>query len=96
MKILNKRQVGRRWEYARRHIRREAAMLQRLDHPHVVQLYEILETDNHYYLATELVDGSNMADFLKARYKYTNTTVMTFGTIRMKGNLVRCAIKKSP
>ena len=67
LKILNKRLVGKKWDYARRHIRREATMLMRLEHPNIIYLYEILETPNHFYLVTELVQDIGLKRHIKRR-----------------------------
>ena len=61
VKVINKRLVGKR-EYTKRNLRREAAMLRRLQHPNIVQLYEVMETENSYYLVMELAEGG---DFFK-------------------------------
>jgi hypothetical protein len=45
----------------RQRARREVAVAGRLDHPHVVRLYEVLEDDDYVYVISELVDGSDLA-----------------------------------
>ena len=64
--MITKKLLARR-KYVKRNMRREAAMLQRLQHPNIIQLLEVLETDNSYYIVTELVDGGEFSDYLKYR-----------------------------
>ena len=40
--------------YVRKNLRREGKLLQAVRHENVVSLFEIMETDNSYYLVTEL------------------------------------------
>ena len=48
-------------------MRREAALLQRLDHPNIACLYEIMETGNSFYIVMELVEGGDMMKYLNDR-----------------------------
>lgn len=49
----------------RSRLRREAETLAQLHHPHVVQIFEILESDGSVVLALELIHGGSLADRLK-------------------------------
>ncbi len=49
----------------RHRLEAEAATLAQLQHPNVVQIYEILEHEGYTFLALELITGSNLADYLK-------------------------------
>ncbi len=44
--------------------RREALVLARLDHPHVVRVVDVGETEGRHWLAMELVDGCSLAEHL--------------------------------
>lgn len=61
VKVIRKRSTRHR-KGARENACREAALLQMLSHPNIVELYEVLETDSTLYLVTELADGT---DFIK-------------------------------
>src|SRR5262249_56154222 len=44
--------------------RREARALARLNHPHIVAVYDFGETDGFYYFLMEFVDGVNLLQLL--------------------------------
>jgi MAP/microtubule affinity-regulating kinase len=43
---------------------REVRILKKLNHPHIIQLYEVLESDTCLYLVLEYVSGGELYDFL--------------------------------
>lgn len=45
--------------------RREAKMMARLEHPHIVPIYEIDEIDGQLFIAMKLIEGLNLAEHLK-------------------------------
>ena len=51
----------------RRRFEREAAALARLQHPHVVRLYDVVEHRGRTLLVMELVEGSSLADLIAGR-----------------------------
>ncbi|WAR07491.1 HUNK-like protein, partial [Mya arenaria] len=53
VKIIDKKK-SREDSYVRKNLRREGKILQMVRHAHIVQLLEIMETQNSYYLVTEL------------------------------------------
>ena len=63
VKVINKREVLKR-NYLRANLRREASMMQRMQHPHIIQLYEVMETENCYYIVMELIDGIEFVKYL--------------------------------
>src|SRR5262249_31154199 len=48
----------------RQRARREASVGSRLEHPHVVELLELLEDDEYVYVISQLVDGGDLASAL--------------------------------
>ena len=46
--------------YVAKNMRREARLLQQLSHPNIIKLLEVIETDNSYYLVTELCSGGEL------------------------------------
>ena len=67
IKVINKRLANRR-EYVKKNMRREAVLLQKLDHPNIARLYEVLETENSFYIVMELAEGGNFLKFINKRY----------------------------
>jgi serine/threonine protein kinase len=48
-------------------VREEVAALQRLDHPHIMRMVEVLETTSTIYIVTELLRGRELFDAIAAR-----------------------------
>ena len=66
VKVINKKLIVKR-EYVRKNMRREAVMLQRIEHPHIVKLYEVMETENSFYMVTELAEGGDFMKYLTVK-----------------------------
>ncbi len=56
--------LGTHEEILQRRMRREARALARLDHPHVVRVYEVGEHQGRIYLAMEYVEGTTLTQWL--------------------------------
>eukprot|EP00906_Rhabdomonas_costata_P025950 RCo037038 len=46
------------------YIRREIAIMRKLDHPHVVKLFQVYRSPHHVYLVMELVTGGALFDVI--------------------------------
>jgi len=64
VKIINK-EKARKDPYVYKNLRREGRLLQRGHHKHVIGIYDTLETENNYYLITELICGGEMIDMVE-------------------------------
>lgn len=53
--------------YISKNLRREARIHQLVRHPNIIQLYEVLETDNFYYLVMEYCAGGELLDYICTR-----------------------------
>jgi serine/threonine protein kinase len=42
-------------------------MMQRMQHPHIIQLFEVMETENCYYIVMELIEGIEFVKYLSKR-----------------------------
>ncbi|ESO84125.1 hypothetical protein LOTGIDRAFT_108136 [Lottia gigantea] len=63
VKIVNKR-VLIKSGIARKSLRREGNVLQRLDHPNIIKLYESMTTRTYYYLVFDLAESGSFLEFL--------------------------------
>lgn len=52
--------------YMKKHFKREAMLLSRLNHPSIIGLFEVMQTRNHYCMVLEF-GGENMCDFVRSQ-----------------------------
>jgi serine/threonine protein kinase len=45
-------------------MRQELEALEELDHPHIVKVIELLESENEYFIVMELMKDGNLLDML--------------------------------
>ena len=76
----------------RARIHKEAGAAARLQHPHIVQIYEIGETDGRPYLALELVHGPTLAQYLESGPLPPNVAA---GLLQTLANAVQHAHERS-
>jgi serine/threonine-protein kinase len=63
VKVLS-RELARRPDFVQR-FQREARLMSRLDHPHIVRCYAVGESHGFHYLALEYVGGGSVASWLE-------------------------------
>eukprot|EP00457_Paulinella_chromatophora_P001783 gb/GEZN01001785.1/.p1 GENE.gb/GEZN01001785.1/~~gb/GEZN01001785.1/.p1 ORF type:complete len:850 (-),score=114.96 gb/GEZN01001785.1/:280-2772(-) len=68
LKIIKKKQLQQSPELEDQ-VRREIAILKVIDHPNVLQLYDVIETHSKLYLVLEHVSGGELFDYLLQRGK---------------------------
>jgi tetratricopeptide (TPR) repeat protein len=61
--------------------RQEASILSRLQHPHVVQIYDVIETDGMLYLIIEYVNGSTLVEFTEGKPQPPNESARLVRTL---------------
>eukprot|EP00047_Mylnosiga_fluctuans_P014026 m.34765 g.34765 ORF g.34765 m.34765 type:complete len:686 (-) comp5263_c0_seq1:268-2325(-) len=76
IKILNKNKI--RDDYVRRNLQREGQLMRKLRHRHIISLYEILETDKHYCIVTEVATGGEVLDYIVAHGKLPEKEVRKY------------------
>ncbi len=67
------------WDSAVDKIDREVAQLQKLRHPHLVQVYGAGFEGEDIFFATELIDGESLATILTRRGKFAPDQVVEYG-----------------
>ncbi|XP_052242550.1 hormonally up-regulated neu tumor-associated kinase homolog A-like [Dreissena polymorpha] len=77
VKIIDKKK-SREDSYVRKNLRREGKILQMVRHSNIVQLLEIMETQNSYYLVTELCRGGDLMDYISQRRKLPEPEVKKY------------------
>jgi tRNA A-37 threonylcarbamoyl transferase component Bud32 len=69
VKMIEKEQLVR--EHMEEQLKREISVMKLLNnHPHIVRLYDVLQTSNHIYLVLELVTGGELFDRLLQAKKF--------------------------
>jgi len=61
-------------------VRREIKLMERLNHPHIIKLYEAIETEEHVILVLEYISGGSTHGFLKSKpnRRMTKKTLVVF------------------
>ena len=59
-----------------RRFQREALSASSLSHPNIVEVYDVGEDNNNYYIVMEYVEGKNLKDLIKKRGKLTLSEVV--------------------
>lgn len=65
-------------EYVKKAVRREAMLLQKLEHPNIIRLYEIMETENSYYLVLELAEAGDFIKYMSEKKKLSERECQKF------------------
>eukprot|EP00794_Sanderia_malayensis_P009124 gene9124-10097_t len=60
VKIINKMKVAK--DFMEKFLKREIAMMSELDHPNIIQLLAIFESEDKIFLIMELADGGDLLD----------------------------------
>lgn len=61
VKVIDKNKLD---EVSRSHLFQEVRCMKLVQHPHVVRLYEVIDTQTKLYLILELGDGGDMYDYI--------------------------------
>jgi calcium/calmodulin-dependent protein kinase I len=68
IKVIDRANVGKDYE---KNLLMEMEILQRVHHPNIIQLHEMIEEDNKIYFAMELVTGGELFDRIVEKGSYT-------------------------
>ncbi|XP_033741281.1 sperm motility kinase Y-like isoform X2 [Pecten maximus] len=66
VKVVSKKAILLR-DYVRKNVHREAVVLQKLQHPNIVRLFEVMETENTYYIVLDYADGGDFMKYLSGK-----------------------------
>ncbi|XP_066289008.1 uncharacterized protein [Branchiostoma lanceolatum] len=77
IKVIDKK-TAREDAYISRNLRREGRLMQLLRHPNIVQLLEILETENSYYLVLELCEGGDLMEHICKKHRLEEPEVRRY------------------
>ena len=69
VKIMTKELAGQPAFVER--FKREARVMAKLDHPHILRIYDVGEAHGYHYLAMEYVDGGTIDSWLRKQGKFT-------------------------
>lgn len=59
-------------------VTREIHILRRIRHPHIIQLYDIIETPQHLYIITEYATEGELFDYIVARQRLSEKEACKF------------------
>ena len=76
MKSINKEFLEE--ERSRRKVAKEVAILKKLHHDNIMNLYETFESEKHYLLVTELCPGGDLLNYVRRRRKLDEMTAKFF------------------
>lgn len=80
MKSMSKKRLTEGKNNNKVKVDNEVALLKEIDHPGIVQLYEIFETDEHYLIILELCPGGDMIGYVRRRKKLSEDLARHFFT----------------
>mmetsp|Transcript_20354 Transcript_20354/g.23463 ORF Transcript_20354/g.23463 Transcript_20354/m.23463 type:complete len:443 (+) Transcript_20354:202-1530(+) len=72
VKIIDKEQLIR--EHMEEQLKREISIMRMLNHPNIVKLYDVLQTQNNIYLVLELVTGGELFDRIVSAKRFDEDT----------------------
>lgn len=75
VKVLDKHKIGMDIRSQRR-LECELLIPQKVDHPHIVKLYEVIDTNHKIYMIMELVEGGELIDKIIQKGFYTEKDAM--------------------
>ena len=78
MKSLSKKRLKEGKGNNKQKVDNEVALLKMIDHPGIVRLFEIFETDEHYLIILELCPGGDMIGYVRRRKKLTEDIACHF------------------
>lgn len=69
IKILEKERMKTSEDMMR--VRREAEILMQIQHPNIIELYEVLETSKYFFFMMEVVERGELSEYIEQKYRLT-------------------------
>lgn len=76
VKIIDKEQLVK--EHMEEQLKREISIMRTLNHPHIVRLFDVLQTTNNIYLVLELVTGGELFDRIVSAKRFNEDTARRY------------------
>lgn len=64
IKVIKKESLGKDQKDS---VFAELELLKKMDHPNIIKLYEVFESEEKYHVVTEYCRGGSIIDFIKQR-----------------------------
>ncbi|KAG2468134.1 HUNK kinase, partial [Polypterus senegalus] len=77
IKVIDKKKA-KQDSYVLKNMKREPRIQQMIQHPHIVQLYETMETENSYYMVMELCLGGDLMERICEKQKLEEREVRKY------------------
>jgi len=77
IKIINKSKLTSK-PTLRRKVEREIAVMKLIDHPHLIKLFDVLQTRKYLFLIIEYVEGGELFDYIVQKGKLTEQEAFHF------------------
>eukprot|EP01104_Vermistella_antarctica_P017388 TRINITY_DN615_c0_g1_i3.p1 TRINITY_DN615_c0_g1~~TRINITY_DN615_c0_g1_i3.p1 ORF type:complete len:746 (+),score=197.02 TRINITY_DN615_c0_g1_i3:596-2833(+) len=77
VKIVDKEYLTQR-PNMRKKLEREIAVMKLLDHPHVLKMYDVYETDHYLFLILDYVEGGELFDYLVHKGSLDSSEALKF------------------
>ncbi|XP_020617262.1 testis-specific serine/threonine-protein kinase 3-like [Orbicella faveolata] len=65
IKILDRRKAPD--DFLKRFLPRELSVIQLLEHPHIIRLYEVLDTGDRVFVVMDIATGGDLLDYIKTK-----------------------------
>ncbi|EGF83144.1 hypothetical protein BATDEDRAFT_8115, partial [Batrachochytrium dendrobatidis JAM81] len=79
IKVIDKKLMEQKAQKSKAiHLERELQLMMRLDHPNIVKIYQVLETDDECFVVMEYAKGGELMDYIAARGYLTEKEARKF------------------
>lgn len=87
VKVIDKRRVAMMFSELLAQFRQEVHILRLLNHPHIIKLYEVFESDTTLHVVTEFVQNGELFDYLVERPERLLSEAEASGIIKQVGGV---------